>query len=211
MTPVKEAMPSLIDRTMRMRREEQARKVVLAWAVLNISLAGMIYTEMTGKLLSRYYNITYWPLWYIELVLACLFSLNALFDFWKYFKYTMAPSSISLTPDQHRLLGLKNSGIQASPPQKQEKKEAPAPAQSSPLQGQSVLSYSPSWPVSTSPKFSPPCVTGYSPSLQSPSPTASGGSFSSPVTYSAPGSFGKVRLLTLPAYTYVQSYHITVL
>ncbi|KAI1883463.1 hypothetical protein AGOR_G00231700 [Albula goreensis] len=192
MTPVKEGMPSLIDRTMRMRREEQARKVVLAWAVLNISLAGMIYTEMTGKLLSRYYNITYWPLWYIELVLACLFSLNALFDFWKYFKYTMAPSSISLTPDQHRLLGLKNSGIQASPPQKQEKKEAPAPAQSSPLQGQSVLSYSPSWPVSTSPKFSPPCVTGYSPSLQSPSPTASGGSFSSPVTYSTPGSFGKM-------------------
>lgn len=46
MTPVKEDMSVLIERTMRMRREEQARKVVLAWAVLNISLAGMIYTEM---------------------------------------------------------------------------------------------------------------------------------------------------------------------
>ncbi|XP_036373923.1 transmembrane protein 209 [Megalops cyprinoides] len=192
MTPVKEGMPSLIDRTMRMRREEQARKVVLAWAVLNVSLAGMIYTEMTGKLLSRYYNISYWPLWYIELALACLFSLNALFDFWRYFKYTMAPSSIVLTPEQHRLLGLRDSGIQATPPQKPEKKEMPAPAQSSPLQGQSVLSYSPSWPPSTSPKFSPSCVTGYTPPLQSPSPPGSGGSFSSPVTYSTPGSFGKV-------------------
>ncbi|KAG7456099.1 hypothetical protein MATL_G00248220 [Megalops atlanticus] len=192
MTPVKEGMPSLIDRTMRMRREEQARKVVLAWAVLNVSLAGMIYTEMTGKLLSRYYNISYWPLWYIELALACLFSLNALFDFWKYFKYTMAPSSIVLTPEQHRLLGLRDSGIQATPPQKPEKEETPAPAQSSPLQGQSVLSYSPSWPPSTSPKFSPSCVTGYTPPLQSPSPPGSGGSFSSPVTYSTPGSFGKV-------------------
>lgn len=192
MTPAKEGMPSLIDRTMKMRREEQARKVVLAWAVLNISLAGMIYTEMTGELLRRYYNITSWPLWYVELVLACLFSLNALFDFWKYFKYTMAPSTITLTPEQHRLLGLHTSGILATPPQMPEKQETPTPSQPSPLLGQSVLSYSPSWPANTSPKFSPSCVTGYSPSLQSPSPTGSGGSYSSPVTYSSPSSFGKV-------------------
>ena len=45
-----------------------------------------------------------------ELALASLFSLNALFDFWKYFKYTMAPSTIAVTPDQHRLLGLGKSG-----------------------------------------------------------------------------------------------------
>lgn len=44
-----------------------------------------------------------------ELVLATLFSLNAVFDFWKYFKYTMAPSTIALTPEQHRLLGLRNT------------------------------------------------------------------------------------------------------
>lgn len=43
---------------------------------------------------------------FTELVLASLFSLNALFDFWKYFKYTMAPSTIAVSPDQHRLLGL---------------------------------------------------------------------------------------------------------
>lgn len=182
MTPPKEGMSSLIDRTMRMRREEQARQVVLAWAVLNVSLAGMIYTEMSGKLLSRYYNITYWPIWYIELALASLFSLNALFDFWKYFKYTMAPSTIAVTPDQHRLLGLRNSGIQASPPQKQEKKVAPAPPQSSPLQGQSVLSFSPSRPASASPKFSPSCVQGYSPSTSG----SAGGPFSPSL------AFGKV-------------------
>lgn len=46
MTPSKEGMTSLIEKTMKMRRDEQARQVVLAWAVLNISLAGMIYTEM---------------------------------------------------------------------------------------------------------------------------------------------------------------------
>lgn len=46
MTPSKNGMSNLIDRTMRMRREEQERQVVLAWAVLNGSLAGMIYTEM---------------------------------------------------------------------------------------------------------------------------------------------------------------------
>lgn len=46
LTPPKEGMPGMIDRALRMRREEQARQVVLAWAVLNVSLAGMIYTEM---------------------------------------------------------------------------------------------------------------------------------------------------------------------
>uniref|UniRef100_A0A674ELQ7 Transmembrane protein 209 n=1 Tax=Salmo trutta TaxID=8032 RepID=A0A674ELQ7_SALTR len=175
MTPMKqEDMSTLIDRTMRMRREEQARQVVLAWAVLNVSLAGMIYTEMSGKLLSLYFSISYWPIWYIELAFASVFSLNALFDFWKYFKYTMAPSTIAVTPEQHRLLGLRNSGeslaakqFKASPPLKQEKQE-----------GQSVLSFSPSRPASTSPKFSPSCVPGYSPLLSSPSTPGSGGHFS---------------------------------
>lgn len=46
LTPPKEGVPNMIDRALRMRREEQARQVVLAWAVLNVSLAGMIYTEM---------------------------------------------------------------------------------------------------------------------------------------------------------------------
>uniref|UniRef100_A0A667ZMK0 Transmembrane protein 209 n=1 Tax=Myripristis murdjan TaxID=586833 RepID=A0A667ZMK0_9TELE len=200
---------NMIDRAMRMKREEQARQVVLAWAVLNVSLAGMIYTEMSGKLLSRYYNITYWPIWYIELVLASLFSLNALFDFWKYFKYTMAPSTIAVTPEQHRLLGLRNSGIQASPPQKPEKKETPAPAQSSPLQGQNVLSFSPSRPASTSPKFSPSCVPGYSPPLSNPStPSSTGGPFSpslvlnyspSPGSSPYPSSIGPVEGSSLRA------------
>ncbi|KAM9468288.1 transmembrane protein 209 [Clarias gariepinus] len=183
MTPQKEGTTSLIDKTIRMRREEQERQVLLAWAVLNFSLAGMIYTEMSGKLLSRYYNITYWPIWYIELALASLFSLNAVFDFWKYFKYTMAPSSIALSPKQHRLLGLHNTGIQASPPQKPEKKESPVASQSSPLQGQNVLSFSPARPPSTSPKFSPSCVSAYSPPLSSPSSPGSGRNFSPSVAY----------------------------
>ncbi|MFT7816945.1 transmembrane protein 209 [Arapaima gigas] len=191
MTRAPRRVSALVERAMQMRREEQARRVVLAWAVLNFSLAGMIYTEMTGKLLRRYFNISYWPLWYIELGLATLFSLNALFDFWKYFKYTVAPSSIAVSPEQQRLLGLRNSALQVSPPQKQEKKEAPAPTQSSPLQGQSVLSFSPSRPPSTSPKFSPSCVPGYTSPLQGPTPPGSGGSYS-PFTYSTSGSFSKV-------------------
>lgn len=96
MTPEQSPTTSLIDRTIKMRKETEARKVVLAWGLLNVSFAGMIYTEMyvlllhliqtnralqcfigysskmatfflfrTGKLISTYYNITYWPLWYI--------------------------------------------------------------------------------------------------------------------------------------------------
>lgn len=78
-------------------------------------------------------------------------------------------------------------GIQASPPQKPEKKETPVPTQLSPLQGQSVLSFSPSRTASTSPKFSPSCVPGYSPSRNSPSaPNGTGTPFSQTV------AFGKV-------------------
>ncbi|XP_027430424.1 transmembrane protein 209 isoform X4 [Zalophus californianus] len=100
---------SLIDTTIKMRKETEAKKVVLAWGLLNVSMAGMIYTEMTGKLISSYYNVTYWPLWYIELALASLFSLNALFDFWRYFKYTVAPTSLVVSPGQQTLLGLKTA------------------------------------------------------------------------------------------------------
>ncbi|KAG7268776.1 hypothetical protein CRUP_034260 [Coryphaenoides rupestris] len=170
----------LVERALRMRREEQARHVVLAWALLNGSLAGMIYTEI----------------------------LNALFDFWKYFKYTMVPSTIAVSPEQHRLLGLSKSGIQASPPQKPEKKEAPAPAQaSSVLQGgQNVLSFSPSSSPSAAaaattaggPKFSPSCVSGgYSPGPLGGSPSAAGpNATAAPGTFSLPASpalpYGKV-------------------
>ncbi|KAJ3612499.1 hypothetical protein NHX12_020774 [Muraenolepis orangiensis] len=197
-TPPREGVCNMIDKALRMRREEQARQVVLAWAVLNVSMAGMIYTEMSGQLLSRFYNITYWPIWYIEFALASLFSLNALFDFWKYFKYTMVPSTIAVSPQQHRLLGLSKTAIQACPPQKPEKKEVPAPAQSSTLQGQNVLSFSPSRSATASPKFSPSCVAGYSPSplsnASSPNPNTS-----------APGPFGLSASPALP-YGKVLSY-----
>ncbi|KAG8576767.1 hypothetical protein GDO81_009961 [Engystomops pustulosus] len=43
---------SFIDNAIKMRREAHARNVVLAWGLLNLSLAGMIYTEMTGKMIS---------------------------------------------------------------------------------------------------------------------------------------------------------------
>lgn len=46
----------------------------------------------------------------LELALASLFSLNALFDFWRYFKYTVAPTSLVMSPGQQTLLGLQNAG-----------------------------------------------------------------------------------------------------
>ncbi|XP_069085433.1 transmembrane protein 209 isoform X2 [Pleurodeles waltl] len=156
---------SLIDQTMKMRKEAAARKVVLAWGVLNVAVAGLIYTEMSGKMICSYYNITYWPLWYIELALASLFSLNALFDFWRYFKYTMTPTSLILSPSQQLLLGVPDSP-RASPPR--ELVKVPTSTQSPSIQGQSVLSYSPSRSPNASPKFS--SMSGYSPPLQSLSP-----------------------------------------
>ncbi|XP_058282675.1 transmembrane protein 209 isoform X2 [Hylobates moloch] len=190
-----EAHPSasLIDRTIKMRKETEARKVVLAWGLLNVSMAGMIYTEMTGKLISSYYNVTYWPLWYIELALASLFSLNALFDFWRYFKYTVAPTSLVVSPGQQTLLGLKTAVVQTttrSPHDLAATQIPPAPPSPS-IQGQSVLSYSPSRSPSTSPKFTTSCMTGYSPQLQGLSSGGSG-SYSPGVTYSPVSGYNKL-------------------
>uniref|UniRef100_A0A8C5K4L5 Transmembrane protein 209 n=1 Tax=Jaculus jaculus TaxID=51337 RepID=A0A8C5K4L5_JACJA len=161
--------PSLIDRTIKMRKETEARKVVLAWGLLNVSMAGMIYTEMTGKLISTYYNVTYWPLWYIELALASLFSLNALFDFWRYFKYTVAPTSLVVSPGQQTLLGLKTNVVQTTPPRD--------------LAASQIPPSPPSRSPSASPKFTTSCMTGYSPQLQGIS-SSGNTSYSSGVTYS---------------------------
>uniref|UniRef100_A0A667GEQ3 Transmembrane protein 209 n=1 Tax=Lynx canadensis TaxID=61383 RepID=A0A667GEQ3_LYNCA len=170
----------------------KAKKVVLAWGLLNVSVAGMIYTEMTGKLISSYYNVTYWPLWYIELALASLFSLNALFDFWRYFKYTVAPTSLVVSPGQQTLLGLKTAGncTDYSPHDLAATQIPPSPPSPS-IQGQSVLSYSPSRSPSTSPKFTTSCITGYSPQLQG---LSSGGSssYSPGVTYSPISGYNKL-------------------
>ncbi|XP_074725736.1 transmembrane protein 209-like [Strix uralensis] len=181
---------SVIDRAVKMRKEMEARKVVLAWGLLNVSLAGMIYTEMSGKLISSYYNITYWPLWYIELALASLFSLNALFDFWVYFKYTVAPTSLVMSPRQQTLLGLQNAAVQTTPPRELAAKKAPSLTPSPPIQGQSVLSYSPSRSPSASPKFTTGCIPGYSPQLQALSSTSA--AYGSAGTYSPGSSYSKV-------------------
>uniref|UniRef100_A0A8C0BQT6 Transmembrane protein 209 n=1 Tax=Buteo japonicus TaxID=224669 RepID=A0A8C0BQT6_9AVES len=189
MTPEQSPVNPLIDRTIKMRKESEARKVVLAWGLLNVSVAGMIYTEMTGKLISSYYNITYWPLWYIELALASLFSLNALFDFWRYFKYTVAPMSLVMSPGQQTLLGLQNAAVQTTPPRELAAKKVPSSTPSPPIQGQSVLSYSPSRSPSASPKFTTSCITGYSPQLQALSSNST--SYGSAVTYSPSSSYNK--------------------
>ncbi|XP_054255576.1 transmembrane protein 209 [Indicator indicator] len=180
---------SLIDRTIKMRKETEARKVILAWALLNVSIAGMIYTEMTGKLLGSYYNITCWLVWYIELALAVVFSLNALFDFWMYFKYTVAPTSLVMSPGQQTLLGLRNAAIQTTPPRELAANKVPSSTPSPPIQGQSVLSYSPSRSPSASPKFTTGCITGYSPQLQT---LSNSPSYGSAVTYSPNSSYNKV-------------------
>ncbi|KFV99718.1 Transmembrane protein 209, partial [Fulmarus glacialis] len=190
MTPEQSPATSLIDRTIKMRKETEARKAVLAWGLLNVSVAGMIYTEMTGKLISSYYNITYWPLWYIELAFASLFSLNALFDFWRYFKYTVAPTSLVMSPVQQTLLGLQNAAVQTTPPRELAAKKVASSTPSPPIQGQSVLSYSPSRSPSASPKFTTSCITGYSPQLQALSSNSA--SYGSAVTYSPSSSYNKV-------------------
>ncbi|XP_035171670.1 transmembrane protein 209 [Oxyura jamaicensis] len=173
----------------KMRKETEARKVVLAWGLLNVSVAGMLYTEMTGKLISSYYNITCWPLWYIEFALVSLFSLNAAVDFWRYFKYTAAPTSWVMSPGQQSLLGLQNAVVQTTPPRELAAKKAPS-STPSPIQGQSVLSYSPSRSPRTSPKFAAGCIPGYSPQLQALSNNSF--SYGSNVSYSPSSSYSKV-------------------
>ncbi|KAM6301855.1 transmembrane protein 209 isoform 1-T1 [Podargus strigoides] len=122
MMPEQSPATSVFSRTMQMRKEAEARKAVLVWGLLNVSVASMIYTEMTGRLLSSYCDTTYWPLRYIV--------------------------------------------VQTTPPHDVAAKKVPSSTPSPLIQGQSVLSYSPSRSLSASPKFTPSCISGYSPQLQ---------------------------------------------
>ncbi|XP_032895939.1 transmembrane protein 209 [Amblyraja radiata] len=178
----------LIDRTIQMRKEVQTRKVILVWGLLNVGLAGMVYMEMTGKLLYKFYNINYWLLWYIEFGLVTLFCLNALSDFWRYFRSAVVPANLVMTPQQQSLLGILNPVIQTTPQKKPATTSTPNSSPPGVTQGQSVLSYSPQRPLGSSPKFSPGCMTGFSPTMQTPSMSGSG-SYPSPVMYSPGSSF----------------------
>ncbi|NXF13805.1 TM209 protein, partial [Smithornis capensis] len=188
MTPNKSADTSLTDLAAKMRKQAESRKVVLAWGLLNISVAGLIYTEMTGKLLSTYYNITCFPLWYIEFALAWLFSLNALFDFWRYFTYAAAPAPGS-SPGQQLGGWLRRAASPVPVPRDAASKRVLSLPPSPPIQGQCVLSYSPSRSPSASPKF-PGCVGRYSPQL--PALAGSGASHSPSVAYSPGSTYSKV-------------------
>ncbi|NXG22028.1 TM209 protein, partial [Grallaria varia] len=193
MTPPRSPDTSLMDLAVRMRKQAESRKVVLAWGLLNISVAGLIYMEMTGKLLSTYYNIACLPLWYLEFALALLFSLNALFDFWQYFTYSAALAGLGGSPGQQVTGWLRRAAVQVTPPwDSAAKRVLPVPP-SPPLQGQCVLSYSPS--RSPSAKFSAGCLGGYSPqglpALGGASPTPA-----APLPYSpGSGAYAKVPSL----------------
>ncbi|KAM6096886.1 transmembrane protein 209-like [Chlamydotis macqueenii] len=199
MTPDQGEATSLIDRAIQRRKEMAARKVVWAWGLVNLGVAGLIFTEMTGEVISSYYDITHWSLWYLEFALGCLFSLNALFDFWRYFIYTVAPTSLVMTARQRTLLGLQNAAVQIIPPHEWAAKEATSSTSSTPIQGQNVLSYNPS-SYGRSATYSPwssynkVSSSSFSPS-GSPYPTSTGAVGSSglgscycslPTTYSSP-------------------------
>ncbi|XP_063301538.1 transmembrane protein 209 [Pelobates fuscus] len=180
-----------IDTTIKRRKEANEKKVILAWALLNASLAGMLYSEMSGKMISSYFSVSDWPLWYIELGFAFVFSMNALYDFCHYFKYTMTSPSLAMSPTQQKLLGVPDSFVQASPP-RDLVKNVPMSTPSPSMQGQNVLSFSPSRSPSANPKFSNSCISGYSPPIQTMLPS-SGGSFSSALPYSSNSSFSKMQ------------------
>ncbi|NXG01394.1 TM209 protein, partial [Sakesphorus luctuosus] len=193
MPPPKPPDTSLTALAVRMRRQAESRKVVLAWGLLNISVAGLIYTEMTGKLLSTYYSIPCFPLWYLELFLAALFSLNALWDFWRYFSFAAVPAGLGGSPGHFGSGWLRSPAVPVTPPREPTAKRALPVPPSPPIQGQCVLSYSPSRSPSASPKFSPGCLGGFSPHLQAlggASPT-----HGTSITYSPGSSYSKVSSL----------------
>lgn len=81
--------------------------------------------------------------------------------------------------------------VQTTPPRELAAKKVPSSTPSPPIQGQSVLSYSPSRSPSASPKFATGCMAGYSPQLQALSNNSA--SYSSNITYSPSSSYSKVR------------------
>ncbi|ETE58952.1 Transmembrane protein, partial [Ophiophagus hannah] len=82
-----------------------------------------------------------------------------------------------------------SGAVQTTPPRELVPRKTPPSPPSPPIQGQSVLSYSPSRSPSTSPKFATGCISGYSPQLQALSGSSgSYGTAASPLMY--PASIG---------------------
>ncbi|KAM6096611.1 transmembrane protein 209-like [Chlamydotis macqueenii] len=117
MTPEQGAVTSRINRAIQRRMAGEAWEVVFAWSLINLSVEGLIFTGITGNLISWYCNITHSSPWYLEFALGCLFSLNAVCNFWNYFVYRVAPPRLVLTPWQWILLWLQNAGRIISPEQ----------------------------------------------------------------------------------------------
>ncbi|CAI9550033.1 unnamed protein product [Staurois parvus] len=115
-----------------------------------------------------------------------------MFEFWRYFKYTVTSSCVALSPSQQKLLGVPKSFVQSSPPKELIKNTVPASSPYPGVQGQSVLSYSPSRSPSTSPKFSSSFISGYSPPIQN-ALSSSSNSFTSSVPYTPNSSYSKMQ------------------
>ncbi|NWR31329.1 TM209 protein, partial [Tachuris rubrigastra] len=177
MAPSRSRDTSLLELAVRMRKQAESRKVVLAWGLLNISLAGLIYTEMTGKILSTYYNISCFPLWYIGESLHIPLDIPGLSP-----RFPCREGLVKGT------FGLPCPPAVQVPPREPAAKRVLSLPPSPPIQGQCVLSYSPSRSPSASPKFSSGCVSGFSPQLQALSSPSHGASS----TYSPGSTYGKV-------------------
>ncbi|KAM8794011.1 transmembrane protein 209-like [Eudromia elegans] len=184
---------ALLDESQKLRREARERKVLWAWGLLNISVAGMICTHVyvdcgsdsitPGRLLSTFCNIPFWPLWYIDVALASLLTLNAAVDFWFYFKNMLAPANLIMTLRQWMLLGMQNAAVPVAPMHDLSAQEVHSRPS---MQGQNVLSYSPGRPLRSSASSALGDVPGCG--LQAQDVSSSSASSSSALSSSPSGS-----------------------
>ncbi|XP_002730812.1 transmembrane protein 209-like [Saccoglossus kowalevskii] len=98
----------VVEKTLDRRFSTKNARLALSWGIVNFLVAAICYIELTFGSIARFFEIDHPAIWYIELFLATLFTLNAVVDFARYLGPTtgLTQQPIALSPQQRRLLGV---------------------------------------------------------------------------------------------------------
>ncbi|XP_052060873.1 transmembrane protein 209-like [Mytilus californianus] len=117
MTKIGTVTDPVVNETWNKRQSwKQARKSSF-WCCVNILLAIVMYTEMQLNSIGSSLNITHPVLWYFECILAVIFLLNSVTNFFVYLKPYISTKSVMMTPAQKKLLAVRDidAGFSISP------------------------------------------------------------------------------------------------
>ncbi|XP_064604639.1 transmembrane protein 209-like [Liolophura sinensis] len=107
----------VVSQTFRKKQQWKSSKQALYWALINLILALTVYCEIEFSVISTSLDLSHPLFKTVEYILVVVFTLNVVVDVFKFLWPRLTSSPVELTPEQQKLLGIKNTepGFQVSP------------------------------------------------------------------------------------------------